>query len=52
MDGALDWSALPFLAELHRVDDMELLAFWLVKIRAGIRKQGKAAEPLKGSPDG
>jgi hypothetical protein len=51
MDGAIDWSALPFLAELHQVGDMELLAVWLVKIRAGIRAQGTAAAPLEG-PNG
>jgi hypothetical protein len=39
MDGEIEWTALPFLAQLHGVDDMELLTLWLTRIRAGLRAQ-------------
>lgn len=39
MDGEIEWAALPFLAQLHGVDDMELLTLWLTRIRAGMRAQ-------------
>lgn len=43
MDGEIEWAALPFLAQLHGVDDMELLTLWLTRIRAGLRAQKEGA---------
>ncbi len=33
MGGAVDWSALPVLCELHGVRDVDLLVAWLVALR-------------------
>lgn len=52
MDGEIQWAALPFLAALHGIDDLEHLAEWLVSIRAGFRAQAKAAEPPEGAAGG
>lgn len=49
MDGRIDWPALPFLAALHEVDDMELLARGLTEIRAAM---APASEPLMDDCDG
>ncbi len=34
MGGQIDWSALPILAEIHGIDDIEMLSEQLIAIRS------------------
>ncbi len=45
MDGAIEWSAVPFFAELYDVGDVELFARWLMTIRAARRRDAESAAP-------
>jgi hypothetical protein len=42
MDGAIDWPSVPVLAQIHGIDDIELLGWWLVEIRAAMKETNKA----------
>ena len=37
MGGDIHWGALPLLASIHALDDMELLVAWLAAIRDEMR---------------
>lgn len=43
MGGEIDWRAVPFLAELIGVDDLEMLAEQLLVIREFDEQRAKAA---------
>lgn len=42
MDGTIDWPAVPVLAQINGIDDIELLGWWLVEIRAAMKHIDKA----------
>ena len=42
MDGTIDWPAVPVLAQINGIDDIELLGWWLVEIRAAMKNIDKA----------
>jgi hypothetical protein len=37
MGGEVQWAAVPMLAAMHGVDDLEALSWWLVEFRNGMR---------------
>lgn len=41
MGGGIDWSALPILAEIHGITDIELLVEQLILIRTHRREMDK-----------